>query len=172
MSKLIVGQIVGRAISDINRVQNEAKLPEDIRRLQEAFMNDPWLKGQEGYASLAGAITGYRPRTTISKVSPFEIFTVISKGETRTIKSVMCMMVIGGVVYGCSTLAENAQCFDESTCRLATEEEAKTFIDQQVKSWEDGAVLSWISCKVGAQYIASFLTELDRTLPGPVAAKK
>lgn len=155
---------------DINRAQNEAQMPERFRRIQDAFRNSPTLAGQEALAELCGLITGFRPRTTNCKVAPFEVFGVMSKAEQRVVKFAMCLVNASGTSYGVSSLSENNMPYQPETCRLATPEEAKAFIEQEVASWEDAALLTWINQKLGAAYYPLFFNELDRSIPTAATA--
>jgi hypothetical protein len=175
MSKIIVSQIVNRAISDIDRKAKEASMPEQFKRIQDAFSNDALLVNQEGLAALCGLITGFRPRTQNNKVAPFEVFAVVSKAETRVIKFALCVYAAGGSSYGISSMAEGNVQYQADTCRLATAEEADKFITEEVASWEDTALLIWVNTRLGANYLTPFLAEMDRQvgLPSaPAAASK
>lgn len=169
--KLLINQLVARATADVNRAQMEARLPEQFRTIQEAFKNDALLAGQEGLASLCFAITGFRPRTTNQKILPFEVFEVMSKAEQRVTKTALCMSSVGGVAYGCSGLAEAYVQYSPDTCRIAEEEAAKKFIASEVASWEDGAVISWLTRNLGSTAPTQFIADLERNIAGIVAKK-
>jgi len=172
MSKLIVAQVLEKARYDVNRVANEAKLPPQFKRISDAFQNNPNLQNQEGLADLCGLITGYRPRAMFSKIAPFQVFAVMSKAEQRVTKFAICMIASSGSAYGCSSLSENNVPFTVDTCRLATPEEATAFIESEVASWEDNALLTWINAKLGSNYFQVFFNELERTIPTEVTDRK
>lgn len=151
-------------MADINRSKNEASMPENLRRIQDAFRNSPTLAGWEQGAELCGLITGFRPRTSNVKVAPFEVFAVMSKAEQRVVKFALVMAVAGGASYGCTGLSENALPYSADTCRIATEEEAYAFIQTEVSTWEDASVLNWVNTKLGATYFPQFFGELERTI--------
>ena len=165
MSKTIVSQIVNRAEQDVNRVANEATLPESLRRIQDGFRNSAALAGDEKLAELTGLITGFRPRTTACVIAPFEVFAVMSKAEQRVVRFALCMANVKAAAYGCSALSDGAIVFDANTCRVATEEEALAFIASTVSGWEDAAVLCWVNNNLGAAYLSGFLAELERVNP-------
>lgn len=163
--KLLVNQLVARANQSIDRQANEAKMPENFRRIQDAFKNNALLSGQESLAELCGLITGFRPRTSSCKVAPFEVFALMSKAEQRVTKFALCMVSVNGSVFGCTGLNEAYLQYAPDTCRLATAEEATKFITEEVSTWEDVAVLNWINSKLGANYYQLFFGELDRQIP-------
>ena len=165
MSKLLVSALVARAISDIDRKAQEVNMPENLKRIQDAFSNSPALQNQEGLAELCGLITGFKPRTQRNVVQPFEVFVVLSKAEQRIVKTVLCLYASGGNSYGCSSLNDNNTAYTAETCRLATADEAKAFISQEVATWEDSALLVWVNTKLGANYLQPFMMELDRQMP-------
>lgn len=171
MSKLLVNQIVARATADINRSTKEASMPENLRRIQDAFRNSTALAGREDLAEIVMLLTGFRPRTSNVKVAPFEVFAVMSKAEQRVVKFAICMANANGNSYGCSGMTEGNLCYDANTCRLATEEEATKFIAEEVATWEDSAVLNWINLKLGAAYYPAFFAELERQAPKTVSSK-
>ena len=163
MSKLIVQQVVARAMNDINITANEAKMDPKLRIIQDAFRNSPTLAGWEQGAELCGLLTGFRPRTSNVKVPPFVVFGVMSKAEQRVTRWAITMLVNQGVSYGCSSLSEQHIQHNAETCRVAEPAEAEQFINNEVATWEDSALLGWINTKLGATYYAAFFAELDRT---------
>ena len=166
MSKLIVNQIIAKATLDINRKKNESKMPEKFRKIQDAFRTNPALQNQEAYAELVGLLTGFRPRTSRSKIVPFEVFALINKSDKAQVKLALCVATAGEQSYGCSSTAEAHLVFDCATCRLATPEEALKFISEEVSTWDDTSFMNWINLKLGGgQYFHQFFAELERIVP-------
>lgn len=168
--KVITAALVARALADINRKENEAKLPEQFKAAQDAFKNNTNLANREDLADLHGLITGFRPRTTNQRIVPFEVFEVVSPAEQRVIKTAICMASANGVAYGCASMAEGAIRYDEKTCQFASPENAEAFIKHEVNSWDDTTVLKWVNSALGADALPKFLTEIERTSAAQLAA--
>lgn len=171
MSKNIVNLLVQRAMVDTNRRENEAKMPTELKTIQDRFYNDPLLAGNEALAAIVELIIGFRPRTTNQKIVPFEVFEVMSKAEQRVIQTAICLAAGNGTAFGCTGLNQVYVKFEESVCRVAAPADAKKFIEQEVAGWEDGSLLLWINSQLGAASYPKFFNELERTA-APTMVKK
>ena len=148
--------MLNKAKGTVEAKSKPAKLTPEQVRLQECFTNVAVLGGNEALSELAYAITGFKPRTTLTRVVPFEVF-YVGGNINRT---ALCVYAQGNQVYGCLSPLEGRVSWD-ATCRLATKEETEAFLEQNVRFWNDAAFMQWFATNVGAQFLQLFLASVN-----------
>lgn len=155
MNTNITKSLTEKALLELARRTKPVKLTPEQTRIQEVFLNFPGLTGNDNLAELVFAITGFRPRTSNTRLNLFDVFYV--GGSIN--KPALCVQIVGSI-RGCMSPCESSVAWDAS-CRLATPEETARFIGESVTFWQDGAFMAWFAANVGNAQLHTFLNAIN-----------
>lgn len=155
----LVKTLMGKAKNVLAVRGTPPKLSGPEARLQQAFQNNPALTNNDALADLAEAISGFRPRTTAGLI---DVGDVVWIGSTMNRPALVVFRNYPGdnKMFCCTGVTEQKWVLDQH-CRLASQEEANRFLNEQVQFWTDAAFVKWAAEQVGANNLPAMFSQIN-----------